>query len=85
MVIFECLTSRSRDIKYLWKHNNEDIKTNDRYSLIDGRSLRIMNTVLADNGKYTCVARDKTGEEISVSSYLLVQGKILNNYTLFLQ
>lgn len=77
MVLFECLASRTRNIEYFWKHNNEDIKINHIYSLVGGRSLRIMKTVLKDNGKYTCVARDKTsGEEISASSYLNVQGKI---------
>jgi hypothetical protein len=78
MVMFECLSSRTRNVEYHWKHNNEDIKLNHRYSLVNGRSLRVMDTVSKDNGKYTCVARDKiSGEEISVSSYLLVQGKTI--------
>lgn len=79
VVMFECLASRTRNVEYFWKHNTNDIKLNHRYSLVNGRSLRIMNTVLKDNGKYTCVVRDKiSGKEISTSSYLLVQGKILN-------
>ena len=77
MVMFECLASRTRNVEYVWKHNNKEIKINHPYSLVNGRSLRIMKTVLKDNGKYTCVARDKTNEEeISASSYLHIQGKI---------
>jgi hypothetical protein len=75
-VMFECLASRTRNVEYFWKHNNEVIKINHRYSLVNG--LRITGTVLKDNGKYTCVARDKiSGKEVSTSSYLLVQGKII--------
>ena len=77
MVMFECLASRTRNVEYVWKHNNKEIKINHPYSLVNGRSLRIMKTVLKDNGKYTCVARDKTNDkEISASSYLHIQGKI---------
>lgn len=78
VVMFECLASRTRNVEYFWKHNTNDIKLNHRYSLVNGRSLRIMNTVLKDNGKYTCVVRDKiSGKEISTSSYLLVQVRLV--------
>ena len=77
MVLFRCLASRTRNIEYVWKHNNEEINFNHRYSMVNGRSLRIIKAILKNSGKYTCIARDKTtNEEISVSSFLLVRGNL---------
>ncbi|XP_028412686.1 Down syndrome cell adhesion molecule-like protein 1 homolog isoform X2 [Dendronephthya gigantea] len=74
MVLFQCLASRTRNVEYVWKHNNKKINFDSRYSMVNSRSLRIIKTIVKDSGKYTCIARDKsTNEEISVNSTLLVR------------
>lgn len=75
-VLLECLVAR-KNMEYTWKHNDKDIKLHHHFSLVGGRSLRITNPSLSDMGKYTCIARDKTSNEIkSASAYLLVQAPL---------
>lgn len=79
MVLFECLASRTANVEYFWKHNTKAIKMTYPYTLVNGRTLRIMKTSFEDNGEYTCVAQDRSSmEKISSSAYLLVQGRLFD-------
>uniref|UniRef100_A0A8C5UB68 Contactin 4 n=1 Tax=Malurus cyaneus samueli TaxID=2593467 RepID=A0A8C5UB68_9PASS len=70
-VIIECKPKASPRPTYSWKKGKDILRENDRITVLDDGSLRIVNVTKSDAGSYTCVATNHFGTASSTGSLLV--------------
>ncbi|NWX98045.1 CNTN4 protein, partial [Nothoprocta ornata] len=70
-VIIECKPKASPRPTYSWKKGKDILRENERITVLDDGSLRIVNVTKADAGSYTCVATNHFGTASSTGSLLV--------------
>ncbi|NXH30769.1 CNTN4 protein, partial [Myiagra hebetior] len=70
-VIIECKPKASPRPTYSWKKGKDILRENERITVLDDGSLRIVNVTKADAGSYTCVATNHFGTASSTGSLVV--------------
>uniref|UniRef100_A0A8B9PTZ1 Contactin 4 n=1 Tax=Apteryx owenii TaxID=8824 RepID=A0A8B9PTZ1_APTOW len=70
-VIIECKPKASPRPTYSWKKGRDILRENERITVLDDGSLRIVNVTKSDAGSYTCVATNHFGTASSTGSLLV--------------
>ncbi|NXC86822.1 CNTN4 protein, partial [Cercotrichas coryphoeus] len=70
-VIIECKPKASPRPTYSWKKGKDILRENERITVLDDGSLRIVNVTKSDAGSYTCVATNHFGTASSTGSLLV--------------
>ncbi|XP_071612453.1 contactin-4 isoform X3 [Heliangelus exortis] len=70
-VIIECKPKASPRPTYSWKKGKDILRENERITVLDDGSLRIVNVTKADAGSYTCVATNLFGTASSTGSLVV--------------
>ncbi|KAM9654701.1 contactin-4 isoform 1-T1 [Morphnus guianensis] len=70
-VIIECKPKASPRPTYSWKKGKDILKENERITILDDGSLRIVNVTKSDAGSYTCVATNHFGTASSTGSLVV--------------
>uniref|UniRef100_A0A8B9GH68 Contactin 4 n=1 Tax=Amazona collaria TaxID=241587 RepID=A0A8B9GH68_9PSIT len=70
-VIIECKPKASPKPTYSWKKGREILRENERITVLDDGSLRIVNVTKSDAGSYTCVATNHFGTASSTGSLVV--------------
>ncbi|XP_074007935.1 contactin-4 [Numenius arquata] len=70
-VIIECKPKASPRPTYSWKKGKDILRENERITVLDDGSLRIVNVTKSDAGSYTCVATNHFGTASSTGSLVV--------------
>uniref|UniRef100_A0A674GBJ0 Contactin 4 n=1 Tax=Taeniopygia guttata TaxID=59729 RepID=A0A674GBJ0_TAEGU len=70
-VIIECKPKASPRPTYSWKKGKDILRENERITVLDDGSLRIINVTKSDAGSYTCVATNHFGTASSTGSLVV--------------
>ncbi|XP_074908878.1 contactin-4 [Buteo buteo] len=70
-VIIECKPKASPRPTYSWKKGKDILKENERITVLDDGSLRIVNVTKSDAGSYTCVATNHFGTASSTGNLVV--------------
>uniref|UniRef100_A0A8C5JMN2 Contactin 4 n=1 Tax=Junco hyemalis TaxID=40217 RepID=A0A8C5JMN2_JUNHY len=70
-VIIECKPKASPRPTYSWKKGKDILRENERITVLDDGSLRIVNVTKADAGSYTCTATNHFGTASSTGSLVV--------------
>ncbi|NWQ60261.1 CNTN4 protein, partial [Neopipo cinnamomea] len=70
-VIIECKPKASPRPTYSWKKGKDILRENERITILDDGSLRIVNVTKSDAGSYTCVATNHFGTASSTGSLVV--------------
>ncbi|XP_031461452.1 contactin-4 [Phasianus colchicus] len=70
-VIIECKPKASPRPTYSWKKGKDILRENERITVLDDGSLRIVNVTKSDTGSYTCVATNHFGTASSTGSLVV--------------
>uniref|UniRef100_A0A8C3JFQ6 Contactin 4 n=1 Tax=Calidris pygmaea TaxID=425635 RepID=A0A8C3JFQ6_9CHAR len=70
-VIIECKPKASPRPTYSWKKGKDILRENERITVLDDGSLRIVNVTKSDAGSYTCVATNHLGTASSTGSLVV--------------
>uniref|UniRef100_A0A8C3XZV7 Contactin 4 n=1 Tax=Catharus ustulatus TaxID=91951 RepID=A0A8C3XZV7_CATUS len=70
-VIIECKPKASPRPTYSWKKGKDILRENERITVLEDGSLRIVNVTKSDAGSYTCVATNHFGTASSTGSLLV--------------
>ncbi|KGL80481.1 Contactin-4, partial [Tinamus guttatus] len=70
-VIIECKPKASPRPTYSWKKGKDILRENERITVLDDGSLRIVNVTKSDAGSYTCIATNHFGTASSTGSLLV--------------
>ncbi|MBN3311092.1 CNTN4 protein, partial [Amia calva] len=76
-VVIECKPRMSPRGMILWRKGSEALRENQRISVLDNGSLRILNVTKPDSGSYTCVARNQFGVASSTGNLLVKDPTII--------
>ncbi|XP_066183256.1 contactin-4 [Sylvia atricapilla] len=70
-VIIECKPKASPRPTYSWKKGRDILRENERITVLEDGSLRIVNVTKSDAGSYTCVATNHFGTASSTGSLVV--------------
>ncbi|NWX21797.1 CNTN4 protein, partial [Aegotheles bennettii] len=70
-VTIECKPKASPKPTYSWKKGKDILRENERITVLDDGSLRIVNVTKSDAGSYTCVATNHFGTASSTGSLVV--------------
>ncbi|XP_069793097.1 contactin-4-like isoform X3 [Narcine bancroftii] len=70
-VIIECKPTASPRATFFWMKGNVILQENERRTILEDGSLRIVNVTKKDGGHYTCVARNHFGSANSTGTLMV--------------
>ncbi|XP_019392157.1 PREDICTED: contactin-4 isoform X2 [Crocodylus porosus] len=70
-VTIECKPKASPRPTYTWKKGREILRENERITVLEDGSLRIVNVTKSDAGSYTCIATNHFGTASSTGSLVV--------------
>ncbi|XP_051777295.1 contactin-4-like isoform X3 [Erpetoichthys calabaricus] len=76
-VVIHCKPRMSPRGIFSWSKGNEALRENERISVLEDGSLRIVNVTKADDGSYTCVARNQFGEASSSGTLVVKDATVI--------